>query len=184
MQHPPGLLDALRHGLGLIDAVGHGLLHVDILAGVERVDRHAVMPVVGRDDEDGIDVRTREQLLVIVVNIVLRQAQKFAGALLALGIDIADRRDLDAIFGLQHPDVGETHSTDADDADVNAVVGAEHAGRRQRGGAEEFAARGHCILPAKPSRSLASSTSLALTPPASCVVRSTITLFQTLNHSG
>src|SRR5207247_3822691 len=121
---------------------------------------------------------------VIVVNIVLRQAQKFAGALLALGIDIADRRDLDAIFGLQHPDVGETHSTDADDADVNAVVGAEHAGRRQRGGSEEFAARGHCILPAKPSRSLASSTSLALTPPASCVVRSTITLFQTLNHSG
>src|SRR5207247_7616761 len=89
-----------------------------------------------------------------------------------------------AIFGLQHPDVGETHSTDADDADVNAVVGAEHAGRRQRGGAEEFAARGHCILPAKPSRSLASSTSLALTPPAPCVVRSTITLFQTLNHSG
>jgi hypothetical protein len=47
------------HGFG--EAQGHRLLKVDVLAGVDGVDRHLGMPVLGRCDEHGMDVLALEQ---------------------------------------------------------------------------------------------------------------------------
>jgi len=40
----------------LLDAPRHGLLDVDVLAGVERVERHAMMPMIRCSDDDRVDI--------------------------------------------------------------------------------------------------------------------------------
>ena len=55
-----GLLDRLGDLAGLVDRVGHRLFAVDVLAGLHGVDRHLGVPVVGRGDQDGVDVLALE----------------------------------------------------------------------------------------------------------------------------
>ena len=57
----------VHHRAALGDRRREGLLAVDVLAGLDRVDRHDRVPVVGRGDADGVHVWIREQRLVVLV---------------------------------------------------------------------------------------------------------------------
>jgi hypothetical protein len=52
---------------------GEGLLQVDILAREHRRKRELCMLVIGRADDDGIDVGTSQELPVVAVGVDLRR---------------------------------------------------------------------------------------------------------------
>ena len=43
--------------LAVVDMLHHRLFAVDVLAGVHGVDGDILVPVVGRGDDDGVDIR-------------------------------------------------------------------------------------------------------------------------------
>src|SRR5207253_4913295 len=45
--------------------VDHGLLEIDVFAGVHGVDGRLLVPVVGRGDQDRVDVRAGQNLPVV-----------------------------------------------------------------------------------------------------------------------
>jgi hypothetical protein len=49
----------------LLDLVHHRFLTIDRFACAQSIDRDLLMPVVGRADDDGVDVVTRENLPVV-----------------------------------------------------------------------------------------------------------------------
>jgi len=128
LHHPAGLPPDLHDIEGLLDGLRHRLLGVDVLAGPERIDDLAVVPVVGRADADGVYIFVGEQ--VGVVDIALRVG---AGLLLDEGADLVflvlvdfadgdevDLRPLLAELG-ERLDVGaEAAATGADEADADA----------------------------------------------------------------
>ena len=59
LHHLAALLGGRDERLALLPRVRHRLLDVDVLAGGQRVLRHLQMPVIGRGDDDGIDVGAR-----------------------------------------------------------------------------------------------------------------------------
>ena len=113
------------------EGVSDGLFQVDVFAGGQGIGCHAHVPVVGRGDEDGIDLLL-EHLAVVQVG-----GGQSVGALLdgiaVRRIDVADGDDLvrtGFIGGIEqatHPAAG------ADDSDANGVVGAKRPGRGERG---------------------------------------------------
>ncbi len=50
------LFDGLHHGSAFLDAVRQRLLAIDVLSGLARHDRGDSVPVVGRGDDDGVDI--------------------------------------------------------------------------------------------------------------------------------
>ena len=66
-----GPLDRLGDLAGLVDRVGHRLFAVDVLAGLHRVDRHLGVPVVGRGDQDGVDILAVEDLAIVLGDAIL-----------------------------------------------------------------------------------------------------------------
>ena len=66
-----GLLGRLGDAAGLVDRVGHRLFAVDVLAGLHGVDRHLGVPVVGRGDQDDVDVLVVEDLAIVLGDAVL-----------------------------------------------------------------------------------------------------------------
>ena len=85
----------LAHGLhqllSLIDGEGGGLLQVDILAGLAGGDGHHGVLVVGRGDDHGVDVRTGQQVLVVLIHIHLHLALSLGAVVVfyALGKAVA-----------------------------------------------------------------------------------------------
>ena len=61
------LVDSGRidHARSLLDPEGERLFHVDVFARVEGVDGDRSVPVVGRGDQNGIDLLKFQQLRVI-----------------------------------------------------------------------------------------------------------------------
>ena len=59
----------VHHRAALGDRGGERLLAVDVLAGLDRVDRHDRVPVVGRRDVDRVDVRVLEEAAVVRVEL-------------------------------------------------------------------------------------------------------------------
>jgi len=112
---------------------------------VEGVQGVAGVPVVGRGDHDGVDVRTGQEVAVIVMDILFGESDVVLGALFPAGVDVADRDNLDVgLLGLSPdklPDVPESHAADADHADVDAIIGADYARRRGPRGAGRQALR-------------------------------------------
>ena len=76
------------------DGDGRRLLEVHVLAGPERVDRHLRVPVIGRGDDDGIDVLAAEQV-AIVGHAVERRARRvgepFGGVVAGDAVDLGQR---------------------------------------------------------------------------------------------
>ena len=66
-----GLLGRLGDAAGLVDRVRHRLFAVDVLAGLHGVDRHLGVPVVGRGDQDDVDVLVVKDLAVVLGDAVL-----------------------------------------------------------------------------------------------------------------
>ena len=66
-----GLLGRLGDPAGLVDRVRHRLFAVDVLAGFHGVDRHLGVPVVGRGDQDDVDIFVVKDLAVVLGDAVL-----------------------------------------------------------------------------------------------------------------
>ena len=69
-----GLLGDLAELLPLVDRERERLLAVDVLAGLHGVDADLGVPVVGRADDDGVDVLAVEDLAVVLVDVGLALA--------------------------------------------------------------------------------------------------------------
>ena len=89
-----GLDHLARFGVG----GGHRLLHVDVLAGAQRIHRQRIVVFDRSDDEDEIDIVAGDQLLGVRVGIGNAEALgRLAGARL---VDVADRHQLEPLFGV------------------------------------------------------------------------------------
>src|ERR1039458_10377958 len=126
LQHALGLLHGLGEVPGLLDGGAHGLFQIYVLAMVQGLQRDGGMPVIGRGHHDGIDIRAVDDLAVVQVAVAL---ELFGGQSFALFVDVGHSHHLAGAGAL--PDGGilagqiEAASADADDAHVDAVVGAD-----------------------------------------------------------
>ncbi len=137
LQHAAGLLHEVVQPGGFVDRVRHRLLEVHVLARQQGRPRDGIVQVIGHDDDDAVDVGAREQGLVV--------ASAALGPGLRLRVlharlpDVADLHELDVPLPFaprQEPStqqVLELHAA-ADEAESNAIVGAEDATRRRLDG--------------------------------------------------
>ena len=116
-------------GLPLAEIMREWLLHVYVLAAVAGIDCHRNVPVVGRSDENGVDVAPSEQFAV-----VLRHERIRAGNLscAAQGVipDVAHRGDPRSwhVGQVAHQSAAASARTDA--ANIDRVV--RRVGERTR----------------------------------------------------
>ncbi len=128
LQHAPRLFHRGRELLGFLDGVAHRLFEVNIFAAIHGFERDLGVPMIRRRHQHGVDILAVQQLAVIQIAVA---AVLFRVGLFALFIHIANRDDLAAVRALA--DSGKNarqiraSSSHADDADINAIVGADHA---------------------------------------------------------
>ncbi len=65
LEHAPRLADDVDNLLALVDRVRERLLDVSVLPGLQRLDRHRLVPVIRRRDDDGVDVFAVQNLAVV-----------------------------------------------------------------------------------------------------------------------
>src|SRR5205814_704142 len=108
--------------------VGERLFDVDVLAGLQRVDRYRLVPVIGRGDDHGVDVAAVEHLTVIGKDGGLAVRPR-ARALGASRIGVADGDDVDAgqTGGLLHYLLASCARSDQ--TDRNAIAGPRLRGK-------------------------------------------------------
>ena len=133
-----GLHDLLRRfdGLDHLRAFGDGvrdrLLDVDVLAGRHGVERHGLVPVVGRADHDRVD-RAIVEDAAVVGDLGGSGAGDLGGLEHARLIDVADRHQLVAGQPLQMVHQAAGAAAGADHADADPVVRALSRRRRHAG---------------------------------------------------
>ena len=130
----------LHHRAAFGDGHRRRLLDVDVLAGLAGEHRHQRVPVIGRADDDGVDGLVVEDAPEVGVP---GGGRRDFGGLGQVGrVDVADGGDLDvgeALMAAQH---AGALPAGADDADADAIVGAERRGPGEavvwtRGAADE-----------------------------------------------
>ncbi len=133
----------MREDAAFGDGERSGLLQVDVFAGAHGVDADERVPVIGRADDDGVDVFVGEQLVVIAVagNAVVGLAgflcveivDELFAVFDTMSIEVADGHDAGAV---ELHDAGHVvhagDAADADGADIDAFAGRELA--EDRGG--------------------------------------------------
>jgi hypothetical protein len=126
---------AERDGFG--DIIRERFLYVEVFARESGLDGHERVPVVGRADNDGVDVGLGEEFAVVVVGadvdvtlILIKFHDVFARSLKADRVEIAHGNHARErmLHDIHH--VILSHASDADLGDVQTTVG---------GGAEEAA---------------------------------------------
>ena len=121
-------LGELQEGVALLERVRDGLLQVDVLARRDCVGRHLQVPVVGAPDHDRVDVLVVQD--ASVVGVLRRPGPRDLGRLEhARLVDVAHRDELAAGQLLEQAHQVPRAAAGADDADPDAVVGAEGRGR-------------------------------------------------------
>ena len=119
------------YGQSLGDGIGQRLLQIDVLAGLERMDGHEGMPVVGRGNLDGIDILTLEHTLILFIDVA---THRHALLLLPLGHIATEALALDAVHiaagshlhartAREAAEVAASLLTQTDKAQDNAVAG-------------------------------------------------------------
>src|ERR1017187_6156578 len=110
---------------------------VNVLAGVQRVHRHARVPLVGRCDDDGVHVFPLQYLAVVRVllhfgagEFLLQVRDGFAPAHIP---GVADGDKLGPASRLCHAHQVLAASTTADGGDASALVRPQDSGGRGRG---------------------------------------------------
>ncbi len=136
-----------QHCLAFADVDADRLLDVDIGAGLDCLDHRQRMPVVGRRDEDDVEVLLREHLAVVAVGargLFRRLARGDLGGGIGehAGIDVTERDHLDG-RDLQQPEqVAFAVPPRADQSDPLPRRGLREAvtrkGRQRQGGAGVF----------------------------------------------
>ena len=144
LQNPAGGARGVQHDGRLAAQPAHGLFRVDVLAGVHRIHRVILMPVVGRADQDGVDFLQFQQLAVIAEGLGAgRTGQRLFEA---LGVDVAQGAYLHVgVFLEEALHIGAA-SAGTDDAQTDAVIGAQNSGigeSRYGGGSCRVASRHH-----------------------------------------
>ena len=141
--------------------VAEGLFHVDVLACGQGEDGHGSVPVVGGGDGDGVDLFEREDLAE-VADLDGGVAELLFGvgceALEDGGFDIADVADAGVVLvGFEGGEMRAGAAVEADDGEVEAVVGTHdlgvalggggygEAGRANREAVDEFASCDHVL---------------------------------------
>ena len=91
----------------------HGLLAVHILARVQRLNRDALVPMVGRCDDDGVDILARQHFAIIARGEQVA-APQFFGARQTAVVDVAHCDQLHAgkRYGIAR--VAHAHAAGAD----------------------------------------------------------------------
>ena len=124
------------HALALVDVVAGGLFAVDVLARLAGPDGGKRVPVVGGGDGDRVHILVREKLAHVVVTLGLFPGQLLGGGLSGFErglVDVAQRHDTRIRQRGVALDVIVAASADADDADVEFVIGAEHTAQGKCG---------------------------------------------------
>ena len=94
------------------------------------------MPVIGRGDGDGVDIFIGEELAHVVVALGLLAGQLFDRGLAGFErglVDVAQGHDARVGQSGVALDMIVAATADADDTDVDLVIGAEHAAQGKRG---------------------------------------------------
>ncbi len=101
LDDPAGLLGDLAELLALVDGQRQRLLAVDVLARPHGVDADLGVPVVGRADDDGVDILAIEELAVVLVDVGLPLADATVGlGLLGVAlVDVADGQEVAVLGG-------------------------------------------------------------------------------------
>ena len=116
------------------DGVRQRLLAVNVLARLRGLDGTEGVPVVGRGDDDGIDVLAAEELAEVCVGgaagerafLFLLGVVGFdllLGVVPAFGDHVADRHDLHAGIAEEAAEVPAALRADADEAERDALIG-------------------------------------------------------------
>ena len=135
-------LGGLHHLSPLPHGVGGGLLDIHVLAGLQAPDGGQRVPVVGRGDDDRVDVLVVEDAaqVTLVAGPESRDVLELR-VLRARGeqvlVDVAERLDLHVGQAGEAPLQGVPLSADADARHDDAVVGSHHA-RAHRGAGAGF----------------------------------------------
>ena len=146
------LADALVDPRGLHDRrtlfyrARQRFFHVDVFAGVQRVDGGLRVPVVGRGDQRYVHFLHLQQRAMIFE--ILGVGRLLAGLVDLRAVNVADRHHVGlGLLEISH--IVTAALAAADHAQLNAVVGSHHAGigkRGQRGRCAQKIAAAQCYF--------------------------------------
>jgi hypothetical protein len=123
-----------------MDIVAAGLFDENVLARLASPDRPQGVPMIRCRDRHGVDVAALQQLLLVLIGRrPVTEGLLHVGGPLAkdVQVDIAERGDPHARHGPESVDVVLAAAVDANDRQIDAIVGARDAGcgaRRGQGG--------------------------------------------------
>ena len=147
-----GVLDRLAKGARVLHGVGHRLLDVGVAPGAHRLDAMLRVLEVGGRDDDGVDVLAGVEFVVVPTRdrgSISELLQLLAAGLAAQAPDVGDGDQLEVEFGgvlLERRDQAAPAAVgEADDADADAVVGAEDAGVAAGGKAGRGGGHAGCV---------------------------------------
>ena len=124
------LHDAVRgvlrfdHRRAIVDMLHHGLFAIDIFAGLHGVDGDLAVPVIGRADDDGIDIFASEDLFVILSGEDVR-AVDFLHVREAPVVAIAGGYQFGEPGGYGGMRIALPHAAAANEGDLDFVVGGD-----------------------------------------------------------
>ena len=142
LEDPIMATEGIDHDPRFVNREGHGLLAVDVLTGPCGHRRDDRMPSVPRGDQDGIDIRTRQDLAevlrgryaLVVSTLYLGRVRGFHRVpcvIHAPFVDVAHGDQLQVRVA-EHPShVPVTHDADADGSDVDSIAGGLQTDSRQ-----------------------------------------------------
>jgi hypothetical protein len=122
LQHDAGTALRRDDRLALAERLHHRLLEVDGLLRLEGIDGHLPVPVIGRRDDDGIDVGPRQDLAVVAGGEELLPPTLFR-LVEPSGVEIAHGHQLDAGHAKGRGGVSHALDARADERELHAVVG-------------------------------------------------------------
>jgi hypothetical protein len=134
----------VQHPFAFAVGMRQRFLDVDILARCARQNRHQRVPMVGRRDDDRVDVGTLQHPPEIGVSrrVVARRRHALVHSLVR---HLRDADNLAVGLGLEVEQMALADQADADEADADAIVRADHAPAgcrgRHRGGGESLQKR-------------------------------------------
>ena len=99
--HAAVFAGGLDDGAALGDGEGQRFLDVDILAVAHRVDGDQRVPVVGRADEDGVDIGAAVEFAEVAVGfaigVLVGGVDADGGGVDAVAVHVADGEDLERL---------------------------------------------------------------------------------------
>ena len=130
-------LGRAQNFLAFFDGVGQRLLDVNVLAGLEGVDQHGGVQMLGRGDDDRVDTLVLQQLAIVGIALgrIAAESLHTGGGLRQVpGIRIADGRHRGRLLvaGVKALQQLAPANADADHTDRDLIVGSGRSRRERR----------------------------------------------------